>query len=359
MLFGDRVVCSTGDLVTAARCEFALLRALDAELGLVAPVDVQSPGALTRTPDPAVEHRLADLRDRYGPAVTRVRLSGPAAHALESAAVVSEELRERALTGLSDAHAQTLTALRADAEAVAGGVVFDDDFVARCEFLLRDHAPEGHDYIVAGVAGRRGGVTTLLGLAAAAEALRGNGFRVSPQARVWEDGFAVTHTLADMAVVYQARRARLNLIVDAKLGELLPVQWGDRRFLACGRCPTCTAELETRRDLLLVAGMRPATRAHLRDAGITTLDRLAVADAAVTGIPAATLTTLRRQAEVQILRERTGRPVHALIDPTALAALPTPTRGDLFVSVTPAPAPDAPAAPAPPPESPTPQAIWW
>lgn len=50
MLFGDRVVCSTGDLVTAARCEFALLRALDAELGLVAPVDVQSPGALTRTP---------------------------------------------------------------------------------------------------------------------------------------------------------------------------------------------------------------------------------------------------------------------------------------------------------------------
>lgn len=342
MLFGDRVVCSTGDLVTAARCEFALLRALDAELGLVAPVDVQSPGALTRTPDPAVEHRLADLRDRYGPAVTRVRLSGPAAHALESAAVVSEELRERALTGLRDAHAQTLTALRADAEAVAGGVVFDDDFVARCEFLLRDHAPEGHDYIVAGVAGRRGGVTTLLGLAAAAEALRGNGFRVSPQARVWEDGFAVTHTLADMAVVYQARRARLNLIVDAKLGELLPVQWGDRRFLACGRCPTCTAELETRRDLLLVAGMRPATRAHLRDAGITTLDRLAVADAAVTGIPAATLTTLRRQAEVQILRERTGRPVHALIDPTALAALPTPTRGDLFVSVTPAPAPDAP-----------------
>ncbi|MTE12832.1 hypothetical protein GLP40_08600 [Nocardia sp. CT2-14] len=144
-----------------------------------------------------------------------------------------------------------------------------------------------------------------------------------------------------MAVVYQARRARLNLIVDTKLGELLPVQWGDRRYLACGHCPTCTAELEARRDLLLVAGMRPATRAHLRDAGITTLDRLAVADAAVTGIPATTLTTLRRQAEVQILRERTGRPVHALIDPAALAALPAPTRGDLFVSVTAAVAPES------------------
>ncbi|MFE3055610.1 AAA domain-containing protein [Nocardia sp. NPDC059239] len=340
MLFGDRVVCSTGDLVAAARCEFALLRALDAELGLVTPVEFPSPGTLTHTPDPAVEHRLADLRDRYGPGVTRIRLSEPAADALATTALVSEDLRERALAGLRDAHDRTLTALRAEAEAVAGGVVFDGDFVARCEFLVRDHAPEGHDYIVAGVAGRRGGIATLLGLAATAEALRRNGFRSAPQVRVWEDGVPVTYTLADMAVVYQARRARLNRIVDTKLGELLPVQWGDRRFLACGHCPTCTTELETRRDLLLVAGMRPATRAHLRDAGITTVDRLAVADAAVTGIPSATLTTLRRQAEVQILRERTGRPVHALIDPAALAALPAPTRGDLFVSVTPVNPPD-------------------
>ncbi|GAB0105857.1 hypothetical protein JMUB6875_48390 [Nocardia sp. JMUB6875] len=338
MLFGDRVVCSTGDLVTAARCEFALLRALDAELGLVTPVDGQSPGALTRTLDPAVEHRLADLRDRHGRAVTRIRPTPAAAAALGEAhsPVVPDDLRDAARTALRDAHDETLAALRADAEAVAGAVVFDGDFAARCEFLVRDHSPETHDYVVTGVAGRRDRIATLLGLAAMAEALRRNGFRAAPHARIWEDGVAITHPLADMAVVYQARLARLNLIVDTKLGELLPVQWGDRRFLACGHCPTCTAELEARRDLLLVAGMRPATRAHLRDAGITTLDRLAVADAAVTGIPAATLTTLRRQAEVQILRERTARPVHALIDPAALAALPAPTPGDLFVSVTPA-----------------------
>ncbi|MGW4241970.1 AAA domain-containing protein [Nocardia sp. NPDC004722] len=349
MLFGDRVVCSTGDLVTAARCEFALLRALDAELGLVAPVEDRSPAALTRAPDPAVEHRLADLRDRYGAAVTRIRLSPPAASALGEAtpgaegptAVIAEELRDAAMTGLRAAHTETLAALRTDAEAVAGAVVLDGDFAARCAFLTREHSPETHDYVVTGVTGRRHRIATLLGLTAMAEALRGNGFRAAPHARIWEDGVAHTHPLADMAVVYQARRSRLNLIVDTKLGELLPVQWGDRRFLACGHCPTCTAELETRRDLLLVAGMRPATRAHLRDAGITTLDRLAVTDATVTGIPAATLTTLRRQAEVQILRERTARPVHALIDPTALVALPAPTDGDLFVSVTTAPAPAA------------------
>ncbi|MFE4458764.1 AAA domain-containing protein [Nocardia tengchongensis] len=360
MLFGDRVVCSTGDLVAAARCEFALLRALDAELGLVTPAEFPSRAALPRTLDPAVEHRLADLRDRHGDAVTRIRLSRAAAAALgvatltptdadplaglpdehpcalrrDTPAATGEDTQEQALAELREAHEQTTSALRGAAEAVAGAVLFDGDFVARCEYLVRDHAPEGHDYIVTGVAGRRGGVPTLLGLAASAEALRRNGFRAATHAVVWEDGVAVTHPLADMAVVYQARRARLNLIVETKLGELLPVQWGDRRFLACGHCPICTAELEARRDLLLVAGMRPATRAHLRDAGITTLDRLAVADAAVTGIPAATLTTLRRQAEVQILRERTGRPVHGLIDPAALAALAAPAPGDLFVSVT-------------------------
>lgn len=141
MLFGDRVVCSTGDLVAAARCEFALLRALDAELGLVTPVEFPSPGTLACTPDPAVEHRLADLRDRYGPGVTRIRLPGPAADALATTMLVSEDLRERALTALREAHTQTLTALRADADAVAGGVVFDGDFVAHCELLVRDHAP--------------------------------------------------------------------------------------------------------------------------------------------------------------------------------------------------------------------------
>ena len=43
ILFGDRVVCSTDDLVRAARCEFALLRALDTELGLVLSPDATDP----------------------------------------------------------------------------------------------------------------------------------------------------------------------------------------------------------------------------------------------------------------------------------------------------------------------------
>ncbi|WP_067571198.1 AAA domain-containing protein [Nocardia acidivorans] len=321
ILFGDRVVCSTGDLVSAARCEFALLRALDAELGLVTSIGYPAPGELAHAWNPAVEQCLADLRDRYGAGVVRVPV--PAEHADP----------EAALAGLRRAHEQTLAALRGHADAVAGAVVFDGEFATRCDFLVRDSDPETHDYLPAAVATRHTRIPALLTLAATADALRRFGFRPAARARLWVDGVASTHSLADIAVVHRARRDRLNRILEDKLGELLPVQWGDRRFLACGHCSACTAELETRRDLLLVAGMRSATRAQLRDAGITTVDRLAAADATVTGVPAPTFSALRRQAELQLEREHTGLPTHTLIDAAALAALPRPSRGDLFVSV--------------------------
>ncbi|MFB7722706.1 AAA domain-containing protein [Nocardia sp. NPDC056100] len=328
ILFGDRVVCSTGDLVSAARCEFALLRGLDAELGLVTSIGYPAPGVLTHAWDRAVEHRLADLRDRYGNRVVRVRVPG-----VEQCADGSVDA-EAAVAALRDAHERTLAALRGQAEAVAGAVVFDGEFATRCDFLVHDSDPETYDYLPAAVVGRSGRIPALLSLAAMADALRRCGFRPAARARLWVDGVAGTHSLADIAVVHQARRDRLHRIVEAKLGELLPVQWGDRRFLACGSCPTCTAELESRRDLLLVAGMRPATRAQLRDAGITTVQRLAAADATVTGVPGPTFSTLRRQAELQLERASTGHPAHSLIDAGALAALPKPSLGDLFVSRT-------------------------
>ncbi|UFS93375.1 bifunctional RecB family nuclease/DEAD/DEAH box helicase [Nocardia huaxiensis] len=357
ILFGDRVVCSTGDLVTAARCEFALLRALDAELGLVTPVDISSPGALTHAPTPAVDPILAALRDRHSPGFTHIRIPAPA-HSratgdaaftqprtatagqsrgawhstLEETLAGPHAAAEPAIAAVRAAHELTVAALRENLEVVAAPVVFDGMLAAQCDFLLRDSDPETHDHLPAGVATRHTVVGTLLTLAATADALRRTGFRPAPHARMWVDGVPALHSLADISVIYQARRTRLESIVDAKLGELLPVQWGDRRFLACGSCPTCTAELESRRDLLLVAGMRPATRAQLRDAGITTVDRLAATDA-TPGIPTPALTALRRQAELQLHRERTGHPAHTLLTPAALATLPAPAPGDLFLSV--------------------------
>ncbi|WP_280386174.1 bifunctional RecB family nuclease/DEAD/DEAH box helicase [Nocardia wallacei] len=389
ILVGDRVVYSTGDLVAAARCEFAVLRALDAELGLVAPVG-SGAGAVP------TEHGEIDL-----PGPDFVRIAPPAS---------------ATTADLARAHRDTLSAVHRGVAAIAGATFFDGTFAASCAALVRtevtdrspiresaagddgpelpsewsgsaaiDHggqgqvvdgdalscsfatadtpdvpavgvpSPGGHDtatgdaetaptteppcYIVYGSARAEASTAQFIELAACAEAMRHSGFRVDPVLRVrHSDGSESTRPLAEAIRVYAARRRRLAAILAAKQDELLPVQWGDRRYLACGRCATCTAELVTGRDLLLVAGMRPAVRAQLRDAGITTVDRLVRADAAVTRVATQTFSALRRQAEAQVRRERTGAPVHTLIDAAALAALPSPSPGDVFLTVAGSPA---------------------
>ena len=44
--------------------------------------------------------------------------------------------------------------------------------------------------------------------------------------------------------------------LDEHRAENAPAAWGDDRYSACGRCETCAREIESRRDPLLVAGMR-------------------------------------------------------------------------------------------------------
>ncbi|WP_216903458.1 bifunctional RecB family nuclease/DEAD/DEAH box helicase [Nocardia alni] len=200
-----------------------------------------------------------------------------------------------------------------------------------------DTANAAPEYIVYGIVGPAGRIGTLIELAACADTLRQYGFRVGNRLRLAGESPS-EYELATAVAVYRARRRRLATILENKQNELLPVQWGDRRYLACGDCPTCTAELVTGRDLLLVAGMRPAVRAQLRDAGITTVDRLAAADSAVTGVAAQTFSALRRQAELQLQHERDGTTVYAVTDASALGALPLPSSGDVFLSVAGTPA---------------------
>ncbi|WP_067667607.1 bifunctional RecB family nuclease/DEAD/DEAH box helicase [Nocardia miyunensis] len=491
ILFGDRVVCSTGDLVEAARCEFALLRALDAELGLVPPVagTGSAPDSLSTTSADDVDAELDTLPAHLADAA--VRIDPPDGD--DPAAIVA---------ALDRADRRTFAALRAGEPVIAGARFFDGDFTTGCALLVRaepdeprptestpafddsdaivdgdtlganmatgpagqlsPHAstsgpaerlpphtnmfssgqagqfspsmdpnsapaakgpPHGattdlmaphsihraaanhssghwiqgvtHDqrsehsthatttdrasrhsihaaaedrtpehsahhatpdrlpessthgamaeqapkYSIHGVAGSGSPIGALIELAGCAHMMRQRGFRVDPRLRLrLPDGSELIHDLATASAVYRARRERLTTILAAKQNELLPVQWGDRRYLACGHCPICTAELVAGRDLLLVAGMRPGVRAQLRDAGITTVDRLAAADSAVTGVAAHTFSALSRQAEVQLQHERTGAAVYTVTDAGALGALPLPSPGDVFLAVTDTPA---------------------
>ncbi|MEU4345101.1 AAA domain-containing protein [Nocardia sp. NPDC023852] len=322
-LFGDRVVCTAVDLVRAARCEFALLRALDTELGTI---QAESEGA-ERAPEPPnifddpLERRLADYRARF--AGTMVEIDRPPDHPGEPA--------ER-IDALTAAHAQTLGALRAGVPVIHGATFFDGRFDYSCDFLVRaDHrvrytvhgtAPTGTDRVGAAVE-----------LAACADALDRSGALGAPLIRLHLAEGSSAHTLSELLPVYRARRRRVERILGEKLSELLPVQWGDPRYLACGRCRTCTAALSAARDLLLVAGMPSATRTRLREAGVSTIDRLVAGDLSVPGVPPRTLSALRRQAEIQLRHEFSGRPTHSLVDPIALGALPPPSPGDLSLTI--------------------------
>ncbi|WP_245746084.1 AAA domain-containing protein [Nocardia altamirensis] len=323
-MFGDRVVCSAVDLVRAARCEFALLRALDTELGTLA-ADPETTAEWAPAPrtwfDDGLDRRISDFRDRFGSAMVEIqrpqhKSDGPKAR----------------IDALTAAHAETIAALRAGAHVIHGATFFDGTFDCSCDFLVR----AGHRvrYTAHGTAHSRADrVGVALELAACADAVDHSGSLTGPLIRLHLGEDNTAYALSDLVPVYRARRRRVERILDEKLSELLPVQWGDPRYLACGRCGTCTTALAAARDLLLVAGMSTTTRARLREAGVSTIDRLVGTESTVRGVPPRSFAALRRQAEIQLRREDSGQPTHSLVDPIALGALPPPSPGDLSLTV--------------------------
>ncbi|WP_245545944.1 bifunctional RecB family nuclease/DEAD/DEAH box helicase [Nocardia higoensis] len=322
------------DLVRAARCEFAVLRALDAELGMLDAV-AGAPGPTGSSGSPASSGSAplhARMRAEYGSSIAEIAPHNP----LSTSGTGADALRA--------AHAATLGALRAGARAVRNATFLTDGFAACCAYLVRD---EQAGLVLHGTADSPGTrIDTVLELAACAEITASAGIaagsappggvgaaRIAP-ALVVHCGSAVSeHPLDTAAAVYRARRERVGEILEEKLGELLPVQWGDPRYLACGQCPVCLPELTAARDLLLVAGMPGTVRARLRDAGVHTIDRLAVLDDEVPGLSARTVAALRDQAGLQLRTESSGAPAYALLDPVMPAALPPAHPDDLALTV--------------------------
>ncbi|MFI9509309.1 AAA domain-containing protein [Nocardia sp. NPDC052566] len=328
-MFGDRVVCSAVDLVRAARCEFAMLRALDTALGTMGPAEDLAVPTVDPVPrigfDDHREHRLADFRDRFGGAMVEIQH-----HAPDSADPRAH------IDALRAAHTETIAALRAGVHVIHGATFFDGQFACSCDFLVR----AGHRvrYTVHGTApngGERLGAA--LELAACADALDASGALTAPLVRLHHGATGADLALADLEPVYLARRQRLERILEDKLGELLPVQWGDPRYLACGQCGACAAALTEARDLLLVAGMPNSARARLREAGVHTIDRLAATTDTVPGVPPRAFFGLRRQAEIQLRSEGSVTPAHTLVDAIALGALPPASPGDLSIAIDDAP----------------------
>jgi len=371
-----RIVWSASDLKTAAECEFAWLRGIDARLGRVTAVEDPEDLTLERAGRLGTVHErrvLAHYVERFGDRVVEI----PEARSSDAAA-------------LADAVARTNAALASDAEVVYQAAFSTDSFVGFADFLVRDSSTgsgTARPWLVQDTKlARHARVTALMQLAAYVDQLDRLGVpRADRVQLLLGDGSVSEHEVDDLLPVFALRRERLAaLIADRRLelgaaGE--PIAWGDPRgelgVVACGRCATCDAEVVASRDLLLVAGMRPVQRERLRAAGIETIEQLATSPRGPVGMNPDVFASLRTQARLQ-LESPAGTPpliapkpapdrvavvaetviaadgatvaqgtvaalleappavpappipVFEVVAPTALGALPRPDHGDLF-----------------------------
>jgi len=314
-LLDGTVIYSASDLTAAATCEWALMRRLDAKLGRIDAVVEAEDDMLRRTATLGDLHELATLEQLR-----------------ETGGVV--EIERPAIDQVAVAAEQTLDALRSGAAVVFQGAFFDGRFLGYSDFLVRDGGHEGtpaysvYDTKLA----RKAKITALLQLAAYADQLQQNGIPTSETVHlILGTGKSTSHRLRDILPVYRRRRARLQQLVDDRVADSEATPWGDPRYTACGRCAACAEQVERTRDVLLVAGMRLTQRAHLRAAGIQSIDQLAAATGPVAGLAQSTLESLAGQARMQLEPPASGQALSwQIADPAPLAAIPAPDAGDIF-----------------------------
>ncbi|MHC5796386.1 TM0106 family RecB-like putative nuclease [Lacisediminihabitans sp. FW035] len=307
LLADGTVVYSASDLTAAAACEWAAMRRLDARLGRI-----DAPPAST---DEMLD-RAARLGDRHEQRFLEQ---------LHSRMEVVEIPRPERPSDPSLVVELTTAAFGGGAAAVYQAAFFDGRFLGYADFIVR--TPEGRYEVYDTKLARHAKITALLQLAAYGEQLQRLGIPTGETVSlVLGDDSVSEHRLVDILPVYRRRRARLESLVDGRVADTAPTPWGDPRYLACGRCEVCDEQVQLHRDLLLVSGLRVTQRARLIDAGITTIDELAVSTASVSGLSDAVVTALREQAAVQLAPGLAWR----IISPTALAAIPAPNEGDIF-----------------------------
>ncbi|GAB3030694.1 TM0106 family RecB-like putative nuclease [Parafrigoribacterium mesophilum] len=284
------------------------MRKLDAKLGRVPPVIEPEDDMLARTAilGDVHEHRLLEQLRRSREVVEFERPS-PNLAALTAAAAASE------------------LALGGGADVLFQPTFFDGRMLGFADFIMR--LPDGRYEVYDAKLARHAKITALLQVAAYSEQLQRLRIPIGDEVHLLlGDGSTSTHRLRDILPVYRKRRIRLQQMVDGRVADPQPTPWGDTRYTACGRCAACAEQIELHRDVLLVAGMRPTQRAKLADAGVRTIEDLAVVAGPVAGMTDTTLATLSAQAALQLR----GPLAFEVFNPTALTALPAPDDGDIF-----------------------------
>ncbi|MEV6920631.1 TM0106 family RecB-like putative nuclease [Amycolatopsis sp. NPDC051106] len=226
----------------------------------------------------------------------------------------------------------TEAAVRAGAPVIHRAVVGDSEFSGRADFLVRDG--EGRYEVYGAKPARQAKPAAVVELTACADAVRRAGWPAGPHLHlVLGDGSTRTLRVEDFLPLVDRLRTRLR----GRAPELPARLWADERP-ACAGCrfaQHCSSAREADRDLSLVAGLRGDQRRKLVAAGLGSLDALAAAtpgdrprDLSVTAFE-----TLRAQAALQVRQDATGEVAYEVVDPGALAGLPVPAPGDVFLDL--------------------------
>ena len=310
-----QVVTSPSDLTTAAKCEFAFARQLDAKLGLI---------EIERVPRDPLEARAADLGDEHENRWLAYYRANNTVVEIERPSIRVEELRAAAK--------KTEEAFRAGADVVFQATFFDESdpeapMIGFADFIVRQ--PDGRYRVQDAKLARSVKVTALLQLAAYYDQLVRLGIPADDTVElILGTDEVLPQSVHDILPVYRKRRERLREIVSQRKNATEAAQWGDPRYAIDGRCEFCEAEVLATRDVLMVAGMRLAQRAKLRAAGIRTIDELATATKP-DGMTSA-FDGLKQQAALQLTAIEHEKPPFVMFAPHLIADLPAPDAGDIF-----------------------------
>src|SRR5690554_1190428 len=321
---GDRTVVytSASDLTVASKCEFAFLRGLDVRLGRIDAIEPKPDPMLERAGRLGDEHEERKL-EQYRTQFQVAEFERPDVRDSAALAAAAEQTRQAFLSGADVVFQATFhdPGLPDAGHRIA--------FLGFADFIVRQ--ADGRYLVQDTKFARSARVTALLQLAAYAEQLERIGIPTADTVELLlGDGTVSEHLLRDITPVYRNRRDRLHRIIRERLDAPTFVAWGDPRYMVCGHCDTCEAEIEASRDVLLVAGMRITQRARLADVGIHTIDQLAASVGPVEGIGDAALAGLRTQAALQLGAVDDEPPPFEVADASVLAAIPAPDPGDLF-----------------------------
>ena len=275
------------------------------------------PGAPRPVPDPA-----AGRRGRAAAQAMLARLRG------EGHDVFEIDTRDRVAAAET-----TAAALWSGAAVIHQAVLHDEDFSGVADFLIQDG--EGRYEVYDAEPARQAKPAAVVRLVAFADALRRAGWPTGPHVHL-RLGDGGTRTLEQRGLPAPGGPLAVPAARTARRSLPTPL-WADERpaCAGCGYARHCATAREADRDLLLVAGMRGDQRRKLVAAGLGSIDALAAATPGdrPRDLSATAFTTLRAQAALQVRQDATGEVSYEVVDPDALAALPTPAPGDVFVDL--------------------------